>query len=192
MPTEPADLFGPCIFTQVPSIDGVRIHGNQGVARWHGKTADPELPDDGYILFRKAADGIWRVRQICFYDDMAKFALLKMRLCRESQAEIAVKESLCKLGQDYCDAWLHREYETMRSLWYDWPHKTLTDDKPVKLSIKSAKVITNFFHESCVHLVVKVQLPIPLLPSKEYKCDLVVMNVEGQWKVRGSRIEFYQ
>lgn len=116
-PEEDANLFGPYPFIGMPILKRAKVHKNQALVEFSGKTADSQFPETGGILLF-CYNNTWRVRQVLFYEQVpAIFNLPKKSVTdtdRKSEPEIAVQT------EQFIKAWKQGDTQTMMKHWHRW------------------------------------------------------------------------
>ncbi len=188
--TEPSHLFGPYPFVRIPQLARPKVDGRQALVEFVG-TAKPNAPvaRGGLLCYREK--GVWKVRQVLFYEKAPRVLQLPKgsKTAKDREQEGAV-EALAKC---FLSAWERGDTAALAAQWYDW---TKRSDRPIKgLTTHDTKVtvaapkgaeapaVASYFVGLTYHWG-------PLHYSMDFNGDLFLVREGGAWKVCGNLMAF--
>jgi hypothetical protein len=188
-PTEPRNLFGPCMFKAMPTFSKPRVNGHKGGLDFEGKAIFSDLADKGVIAFTKMDDEtpVWRVRQFFWYEKPPLGANVPDR--SPTAADRKQEKYLDDAARVFIGAWLKGDYQTMERYYYDWVrHKPKNPPRGIKLRSISAdaKRLPNGEYRVDFTASLTVYTVVPRTVSG----ILFAVKEGGQWKMRATTFSF--
>lgn len=188
VPDEFKNMIGPFPFKGKVRFGQPKVDENQALVEFNGTPLDPKFPSHGGILFR-GRHGIWRVRQVLFYDNIPRLFNLptKSTSSNDKMFEPRVK----KVCDAFMDAWEKGDYDRMYANWYDW---TEVDKKRVKgLEISEIALTpgSTVWRDPYIQYTAKLSYKWGVLSyTMAVKGGLVMTKEDKEWKVRANMLVF--
>jgi len=185
LPKSLRDLYGPCLFSQMPVLSNPRFDGRTGMVDFEGPMLDADLPTKGLMTFRLVDDGdakVWRIRQIYWYHAVP--AEVNTRLAKPAPtADDAQQEpALLRTATDFLGAWLSGDFQAVDKFvfrWWEVPRK-----KPAWVRLAGVDVHHQSTSPAGTRVDFEARLRLIGFMPKQAKGSLWLVQEDGQWRVR--------
>jgi hypothetical protein len=121
LPDNLAAAFGPYPFAKPPTLGRPKVEENQALVEFSAPVLDEAfLPNGGLLMYRE--QGVWKLRQVLFYDKIPRLFNLPSRsvTAEDRQQEPLVRKTV----EAFLDAWQQGNAAEMQQRWYAWPRRT--------------------------------------------------------------------
>jgi hypothetical protein len=194
MAKEPANFYGPCLFTKMPILKNARVMRGVGMVDFEGEPADPALPKQGAILmnFKNLGAGRkWYVRAIVWKGANALAAqnLAPSPTSLDRSREAAMKSA----ATQYLQAWLKHDWPAMGSLTFDWlGRRQRPMEKAVKIKTLKLQPAPRADGSARVNFTVTATPRAALGKFITRTADGILYAVKenGAWRIRGITASF--
>ncbi len=188
VPDKSENQFAPYPFTGAVQYSTPKVHGNQAVLEFKGTVIDANLPQKGGILFY-FHDRKWHVRQVLFYNHVPSIFGMPSRSVTASDRRS--EPVLTAIGTEFMTAWEKGDTRKMLTYWFDW---TKIQNEPMKgLSMSHVKITTSNTTWGDPYVGYSVNLTYRwgiLSYTMTLRGGLILVQEDGQWKVRGNELIF--
>jgi hypothetical protein len=188
LPVKPESMFARYPLTAPPFLAEPRVHKNQALVEFAAVLNDNKFPAKGGLILYYH-EGIWRVRQVIFYDKVPRlFGLPSKSVTSVDRAQEA---SVQAVSQEFMKHWRANDFTGMLSLWHNWP---ITNPERVKgltfgnITSTVARTRWNDVLVSCAMTVTYHRFFASL--SMNAKVGVILVKENGVWKVRGNHFVF--
>lgn len=188
VPLKAENQFGPYPFKGPLQISTPKVDGNQAVLEFTANVTDAKLPQRAAVLFYNH-DYKWHIRQVLFYDQVPGIFGLptKSTTAQDKGFEQEVKA----MGIGFLDAWERGDREKMLAHWFDWPRSEREPTKGLSMSHLKMTCQQTTWGDPFVSYSVKLTYRWGIFSySKTVRGGLILVDENGNWKVRGNQMIF--
>jgi hypothetical protein len=188
-PTNPKNLFGPCLFKAMPKFSNPRVKGHKGGLDFQGKSTLADLADRGVMSFTKVdhEKPAWRVRQFFWYEKPPLGASIpgKSPTAADRKQEPYLDDS----ARVFIGAWLKGDYRTMQRYYFDWVrHKPRHPPRGIKLN--DVKLDAKRMANGEYRVSFTARLTVYKVVPRTVDGVLFAVNEDGHWKMRVTTFSF--
>jgi len=186
VPGKSENQFAPYPFTGAVQYSTPKVHGNQGVIEFKGTVNDTNFPQKGGILFYRH-DGKWHVRQVLFYNNIPMVFGLPSRSVTASDRQ--QEPTLATMGAAFMSAWKRGETREMLTRWFDWTKMPNDPIKGLTMSHVAITTCNTTWGDPYVDYSVRLTYRWGILSyTMTMHGGLILVQEDGQWKVRGNEL----
>ncbi len=186
VPGKAENQFASYPFKGALHYGAAKVHGNQAVLEFKGTAIDSNLPQKGGILFYHH-DGKWHIRQVLFYNRVPSIFGLPSHSVTDSDRRM--EPTITAMGTEFMAAWGNGDTNKMLTNWIDWTKLKSDPIKGLTISHLVLNPRTTSWGDPYIGYSMHLTYRWGILSyTMTFHGGLILVQEDGQWKVRGNEL----
>ncbi len=188
VPDKSENLFAPYPFKGPVQFFTPKVHGNQAMLKFKGAVIDSNLPQRGGILFYNH-NWKWHIRQVLFYDRVPTIFGLPTKSVTTTDRKF--EPEVRAMGEEFMAVWEKSDVDKMLVNWFDWPNSPGDPIKGLHMSNIKIDARSTTWGDPYLRYTVDITYRWGILSySMTLHGGLILVQEDGEWKVRGNELVF--
>jgi hypothetical protein len=189
LPTKEENLFGPYPFIGKPEFTRAKVDDRQALVEFTGTVDDKQFPNKGAILCY-CLDGVWRVRQVLFYQKIPSVFNLPEKSVTEKDRKS--EPVVTTLAERFLENWKRGDTAAIQQDTYRWVDRQSDLNKRITVNNYRYNGGQTRWGEPFGVYEAKLTYKWGILSyTMRFNGGFVMVKEDETWKIRGNIMVFY-